>query len=151
MADAHGLERFVAAGNSMGAATALCAALDCSERIAALVLYRVPTIWEERTARTRQLQQKADALGGVARDVLRGAAATNLPPRDDARWGRLRATPILILAHGEDNVHPVSSAEALHALLPHAILHVASNQEAAEAAFPAKLASWLWSLDRMNS
>ena len=53
---------FIVAGNSMGAATALCAALQSPERVAGVILYRVPTIWETRAARRDALLAKVDAL-----------------------------------------------------------------------------------------
>ena len=89
-----GSSRFIGCGNSMGAATALCAALACPERFLALVLYRPPMLWEAREARKEALLEKADSLDGVHRSVLRGAALTNLPSRDDAAWARLKSARV---------------------------------------------------------
>ena len=50
---------------------------------------------------------------------------------------------MLILGHGEDAVHPLSSALALHELVPHAQLETAASQREAEIEFPAKVATWL--------
>ena len=132
----------------MGAASALVAALQRPERIAGLVLYRPPLLWQEREARTRQLEQAAHSLPESAqahKALLRGAARTNLPPVSDACWARLNdaSVPILILCHGEDAVHPVSSGEALKQVLPRATLLVEADQASAERAFPPALASWL--------
>lgn len=50
LADALGVERFVAGGASMGAATALHAATMAPARVIALVLVLAPTAWESREA-----------------------------------------------------------------------------------------------------
>lgn len=50
LADALGVERFVAGGASMGAATALHAAIQAPDRIAGLVLVLAPTAYESRAA-----------------------------------------------------------------------------------------------------
>jgi len=49
IADACGIEKFVAGGQSMGSATALSAAMLAPERVKAIVLYTPPAIWETRT------------------------------------------------------------------------------------------------------
>lgn len=50
LADALGLDRFVAGGISMGAAITLHAALRAPERITAMILLAPPTAWETRPA-----------------------------------------------------------------------------------------------------
>lgn len=132
----------------MGAASALVAALQQPERFGGLVLYRLPLLWEDRSARKATLMHAADALPETYqghRSLLKGAANTNLPPATDACWARLKAAnlPILILCHGNDAVHPVRSGEALQHLLPHATLKVEADEENAAKAFPATLAAWL--------
>lgn len=63
--------------------------------------------------------------------VLRGAAATDLPPVEElARIG----LPTLVLAWSEDPTHPLSTARALRAALPGDALHVAGT--------PGELARW---------
>jgi 3-oxoadipate enol-lactonase len=153
VASAHSLDRFVGAGNSLGAATVLMAALQHPERFRGLVLYRPPTFWEERAARKHTLRSRADELrreygqGWPYAAVLDGSAATDLPASDDSStWSRLHGLPILILCHGEDGVHPVSSGTKLQELLPHATLEVAENQARAEETFPSILCSWMESL-----
>lgn len=157
IADAHGpLPKFVAAGNSMGAATMLNLALKHPDRVAALILYRVPTIWEARTAR------RAELLGSAARlreergaswpfyETLAGSAESNLPPRNDPCWDALRRRqmPILILAHGEDAVHPIASgAELAEMLGEKATLQVAANEAEASVAFPPLVSAWLKAID----
>jgi pimeloyl-ACP methyl ester carboxylesterase len=56
--------------------------------------------------------------------LLRGAGASNLPPR--ATLAMLNK-PTLILAWGGDNVHPLSTAHELQHLLPSAKLHIAET------------------------
>ena len=151
VADAHGLPRFVACGNSMGAATALTAALKEPERVQGLLLYRLPMLWEARTTRRAELLAKAAALPSVVhRAVLRGSAGTNLPPQNDPAWDRLRAAqiPTLILCHGEDAVHPIASGEAIRDVLPNSSLHVESDEARAAERFPDVVAAWLRGLRR---
>ena len=145
VASAHGLVRFIAAGNSMGAATALTAALQQPHRILALVLYHPPLLWSDRAARRDALFTSADAHGPdwPYRDLLRGSAASNLPPASDAAWQRLQSIPTLLLCHGDDAVRPIASGVALQQVLPHATLLTADDLAAAEATFPAKAAEWL--------
>ena len=149
VADTLSLSRYIAAGNSMGAATALCAGLQRPERVAGLIIYRPPLIWEARQARHDQLVAWAKKLqashppGWSYYEAVRGAAECNLPPISDARWTGLRSTPILILCHGEDAIHPVSSGTALKSVLPHARLEVAADEASARAEFPAVVAGWL--------
>lgn len=161
VADALGHERFVAGGASMGAATALHAAVMAPERVAALVLVIPPTAWATRAEQAASYREDAalteregiEALiekeaasppipifaglsepGKLARArlealdasllpaILRGAAASDLPAPEVV--SELRA-PSLILAWEGDDGHPLSSAQQLHELLPHARLSVA--------------------------
>jgi len=54
--------------------------------------------------------------------VLRGAAASNLPPVEVLAG---LSQPALVLAWDTDPGHPVSTAERLHDVLPSSTLHVA--------------------------
>jgi 3-oxoadipate enol-lactonase len=79
VADAAGADRFVAAGASMGAATALYAALASPERIEALVLVVPPTAWATRAAQGEMYEKRAtiaeaDGLGRLI------ALSRDLPP-----------------------------------------------------------------------
>lgn len=58
-------------------------------------------------------------------NLMRGAAATDLPPR--TAFGPLAGIPTLILAWVGDPTHPVSTAEELHRLLPQSELFVAQG------------------------
>ncbi|MGE0881860.1 MAG: alpha/beta fold hydrolase [Acidimicrobiia bacterium] len=62
--------------------------------------------------------------------VMRGATRANFPDREAVAS---ITAPVLILAWTGDPVHPVSSAEELHRLLPHAAMHVASTAADLEA------------------
>jgi 3-oxoadipate enol-lactonase len=52
IADALGIKRFIAGGQSMGCATSVTAALAAPQRIAGLVLATPPTAWETRAAQS---------------------------------------------------------------------------------------------------
>jgi pimeloyl-ACP methyl ester carboxylesterase len=60
----------------------------------------------------------------VMPSILRGAASSDLPSRDEVRS---IVVPTLILAWTGDHAHPVSTAEALAELLVLSELHVASD------------------------
>jgi pimeloyl-ACP methyl ester carboxylesterase len=163
VADAVGASRFVAGGASMGAATALHAAVAAPERVAALVLVIPPTAWKTRSRQSRQYRFAAvaiDTLGvrpfalaarvapsprllaghepsrrsmlhgldhldrRVAPHVLRGAAASDLPPIDRLR--RIEV-PTLVLAWEGDPVHPPSSASAIADAIAGSRLSVAAS------------------------
>lgn len=70
LADALGIERYVAAGASMGAATALHAAHVAPERIERLVLVIPPTAWETRAEQTSLYATMADLIDAGRTDVL---------------------------------------------------------------------------------
>lgn len=82
-ADAAGAETFVAGGASMGAATALYAALHAPERVDALVLVIPPTAWDTRAAQAGLYQGGIDLIesGGMAAWVEASRSAPRTP-----RW-----------------------------------------------------------------
>jgi pimeloyl-ACP methyl ester carboxylesterase len=155
VADDHGLDRFTAGGASMGCATTLHAAVTAPERVEAMLLVIPPTIWETRAgqaafydglaamsaadikagmdarpvpeifaAEPELARRPPDIPDDVLATVLTGAGRSDLPPREAvAALGQ----PALILAWDTDPVHPVSSAEALHDLLPNSELSVAAT------------------------
>lgn len=89
LADALGVERYVAGGASMGAATALHAAVSASDRIRGLVLMIPPTGWATRAAQAGRYRVIADLVeAGDHATLLAGAAA--IPPpdplADEPRW-----------------------------------------------------------------
>ena len=55
IADYYQIPQFIAAGSSMGSATALYAAIQHPERVAGVVMIRPPTAWNERRARRKFL------------------------------------------------------------------------------------------------
>lgn len=97
---------------------------------------------ESLIAKANELQAKHPS-GWPYYKAVRGSAACDLPPASDARWDGLRSMPILILCHGEDEVHPISSGNALAQLLPHARLEICENESSAKETFPAIVSSWL--------
>lgn len=83
LADALGVDRFIAGGQSMGMATSLYAALAAPERIEALVLANPPTAWERRTAQAAAYEQMAALVDRKGIAALR-AAFTSQP--SSPRW-----------------------------------------------------------------
>jgi len=163
LADAVGIDRYVAAGASMGAATALHAAVIAPDQILGLVLVIPPTGWETRAEQVAVYEQGAALVAehGVEPLIRAGAA---VPPPDplvgDPEYRAIRAAalrswdpqrlalamrgatraqlptrdritsigcPCLVLAWSGDPGHPVSTAEELATLLPHADVRVAST------------------------
>jgi pimeloyl-ACP methyl ester carboxylesterase len=152
LADAHGLERFCAGGVSMGAATALLAALAAPQRVRRLLLVAPPVLWEARAQVADQYRRMARADPRVIEKMLNGglglphwlrrarpvpldsaslagaahlylgAAESNLPPR--AALARLAGIPAVIVGWEGDAAHPLASALELQRLLPGARLHV---------------------------
>ncbi len=85
LASALGAERFAAGGASMGAATALHAAVRAPERIAGLVLVIPPTAWDTRPEQSQQYLAMARLLeargtDGFVRAVAPAMEAAPLPP-----------------------------------------------------------------------
>jgi len=70
LASALEIERFVAAGASMGVAASLRAALLAPERIAALLLLIPPTAWESRPAQAGLYRAMAQILDEKGNDAL---------------------------------------------------------------------------------
>ena len=177
VADQAGFDSFVAGGASMGAATALHAAVQEPDRVDGLVLVIPPTAWETRAAQAGvyrmafqivedggidallDLERQMPGQGPLADPAIReaayrnlqdmaarglmrafeGAAQSDLPTREDI--AELRQ-PTLILAWTDDPGHPLSTANELLQLLPHADLHVAESPEAVKADWPAVLQSF---------
>jgi pimeloyl-ACP methyl ester carboxylesterase len=90
LADRLGINSYVAGGASMGAATALHAAVLAPERIRGLVLMIPPTAWATRAAQTDMYAAMADLVAaGDHATLLAGAAARPAPDpfTDDPYWG----------------------------------------------------------------
>jgi 3-oxoadipate enol-lactonase len=81
LADTLGIEPYVAGGASMGAATALHAAVRAPERIVGLLLVIPPTAWETRAEQTDMYRQMADVVEARGVEPLVAGAAM-LPPPD---------------------------------------------------------------------
>jgi pimeloyl-ACP methyl ester carboxylesterase len=75
LTSALGIDRYVAAGASMGAATALHAAVIAPDRILGLVLVIPPTGWETRAEQIGVYEQGAALIesGGLERVIAAGA------------------------------------------------------------------------------
>ena len=91
---ALGIEHYVSAGASMGAASALHAAVIAPDRIMALVLVIPPTGWETRAEQADVYEQGAALIetGGVERVISAGALMAPPDPfLDDADFQARRA------------------------------------------------------------
>ncbi|TYL45511.1 alpha/beta hydrolase [Nocardioides sp. BGMRC 2183] len=150
-------------GPSMGTGTLLHAAVRDPGRFRGLTLLVPPTAWETRAAKAADYERAAQVVesDGMAAFVeagravprppatvdapetvpdvterllpslLRGAALTDLPAGADVAGIDV---PVTVLAWSEDPAHPVSTAQALVAVLPQARLEVAHT--------PADVARW---------
>jgi len=80
LTEAIGIDRYVAAGRSLGLATALHAAVLAPDRIERLVLMNPPTAWEARDAQADGYLAMADLVDSEGTGFLvEGAAAWPLP------------------------------------------------------------------------
>ncbi len=183
LATSLGIDRYVAGGASMGAATALHAAVIAPDRIRALVLVIPPTGWETRAEQAGVYEQGAALIeaGGLERVIaagallappdplvddpdfhtrradgmrswdaqrlahaMRGTTRAQLPPREQIAT---ISCPTLVLAWTGDPGHPVSTADELARLIPHATVHVDSTAESV-GEWTALVASFLAGIDR---
>lgn len=88
------IDTYVAAGASMGAATALHAAVLAPDRVRALVLVIPPTGWEARAEQTDVYEQGAQAVEAHGVEPLIRAGALVAPPDpfvDDPQYRERRA------------------------------------------------------------
>jgi 3-oxoadipate enol-lactonase len=159
LADELGVDQFVAGGVSMGAATALHAAIQAPRRVLGLVLMLAPTAYETRDEQADLYRGGAvliERLGlepyleqlrnlpapeiladfgerftpeprvteALMPSVLRGAAASDLPPENAVRTV---TAPTMLLPWVSDPGHPMSTSERLLELLPNVQIHVAHH------------------------
>ncbi len=87
LADALGIETYVAAGASMGCATALHAAVLAPDRIEALVVVIPPTAWERRPAQRALYEAGADLIERDGLQAFAEASALAPPPMLFANLG----------------------------------------------------------------
>jgi 3-oxoadipate enol-lactonase len=145
VATKQGLDKFIACGSSMGAATSLFAAINCPERVSAVIMIRPPTGWAERQARRDEIIKSANSLqsSNKAKNidskhhlVLEGAALADMPALDDISTYAKIQCPVLILAVRGDPAHPEVSATNIADRVP-AELHFVDNFEEACKQWPA--------------
>jgi len=135
LADSLGVGSYIAAGASLGAATALHAAVLQPERIAALVLVIPPTAWETRAAQAGRYETMASIIDAKGVEPL--VAGLDTVPLAD---------PLLEVAdHSERQVRNLRNADPvrLAALLRGATTANLPNREAvATVAVPALILAW---------
>lgn len=151
-------ERVHGVGPSMGTGTLLHAAVKDPGRFSSLTLMVPPTAWETRAEKADGYRVAAElverrgmatfvaagrlaprppatveapeTMPDVREDLLptvfRGAALADFPSREEVAGIDV---PVTILAWADDPAHPVSTAEALHELLPRATLTVAATPQ----------------------
>jgi len=136
------LSKFIACGSSMGSATSLYAAINYPERVHAIIMMRPPTAWNDRLMRRKTLLssankcQEASIEGELHHLVIRGTAYSDLPSIEDIEsYGKIKC-PLLILTVEGDDSHPVSTAEAIKSMVPHAELYIAENDKKATKTWP---------------
>lgn len=78
--------------------------------------------------------------------VLRGTSFSDLPDINDLEIYNKITCPVLILSIIGDKTHPVTTAEALHTILPNSVLHIAEDRESAVENFPLFIRDFLSSL-----
>lgn len=135
---------FILGGQSMGANTALWAALLSPRAVKGLVLMQITTAWELRDNRKANLKRKAKKAERRGEDgksaVLQGAALCELPPKEDLR--RIRV-PALIVASKDDPTHPSEMAQEVAELLPNANLVLVEHKRDIQSKFSRELAAWM--------
>jgi 3-oxoadipate enol-lactonase len=156
--DALGLKRVSIFGSSMGAGTALMFAIAYPDSVTSLVLRSPPGFGDDASPARRTMGRLAFLyryFGASATAcivaMIRGSRAGEMPAilraqRTDAIVPAIRGlliegppfpiedlaritAPALILAHGQDSFHPLSSAELLRVRLREAELDVATDAD----------------------
>lgn len=70
IADALGIENFIAGGQSMGCATTIYAGMLCPDRVEGMVLMNPPTAWETRAAQAEFYNRLAKIGGLLGGNIL---------------------------------------------------------------------------------
>ena len=83
--------------------------------------------------------------------VLQGAAMSDLPPLHGCpeEYNKIKC-PVLLLTVEGDDAHPVSTAVALHSLLPTSSLHIAPDKESAKRDWPKIISKFLQKLPDLD-
>lgn len=133
LADALGVDRYVAAGASMGAGTALHAVVAAPERVSGLVLVIPPTGWETRAAQRELYLSRADVIEhGDLETVI--ATARTIPPPDPFgdEWHERFAT----------NLRAADRRRTSHVLRGAATADLPSPEAIAGIAVPTVILAW---------
>ena len=133
LADALGIDRYIAAGASMGTGTALHAAVTVPYRIIGLVLVIPPTAWYTRAAQRDLYLQRADVIEhGDLEAVI--AAARTIPPPDPfgSEWHD----------RFETNLRAADRTRTAHVLRGAASTDLPSPESIAAIAVPTVILAW---------
>jgi len=134
LCDSLGIDTWVSAGASLGAATAIHAAVVAPERVRALVLVIPPTGWETRAAQTDMYEQMAQII--EKRGMATLARATPPPPpdpfADDDAWAKRRTDGLLA-------ADPVRMATLFRGART---ANLPSREEVSAIAVPALILAW---------
>ena len=141
LANKFQLSKFIACGSSMGSATSLYAAIKYPELVHSIILMRPPTAWNDRLLRRKTLLSSANKCQEANKDelyhlVIRGTAYSDLPSLEDKESYEKIKCPILILTIEGDDSHPISTAQAIKTMIPHAELYISDNEKNAKKKWP---------------
>lgn len=133
LSDALGIDGYIAAGASMGAGTALHAAVTAPDRIVGLVLVIPPTGWETRAAQRELYRQRADVIEHGDLDAVIAAART-IPPPDPfgSEWHD----------RFEANLRAADRGRTAHVLRGAATADLPSPEAIAAIAVPTLILAW---------
>jgi len=102
---------------------------------------RPPTAWNDRLLRRKTLLSSANKCQEANKDelyhlVIRGTAYSDLPSLEDKESYEKIKCPILILTIEGDDSHPISTAQAIKTMIPHAELYISDNEKNAKKKWP---------------
>ena len=151
VAEYYTFPSFIAAGSSMGSATALYASMKYPTKVKAVIMIRPPTAWDKRIERRKYLlnsMKKVSAIDVLNNEkfsfVLKGAAFSDFPdPINEIEVYKNIICPVMILTIEGDEAHPVSTAVILNELISTSTLHISNNKEDAMKDWPTLIYDFL--------
>lgn len=132
-----GIKTFIAAGSSIGSATALYSAIQNPDAVKGLILLRPPKGWhrnvEKKVEKGEECFKKRAGL--INCKVFIGTAPSDYPPENSEDFSNIKC-PVLIMTIEGNKAHPVETAKTLHKLIKQSELHIAKNDKQAKELFP---------------